>query len=275
MNKLTRKITPILGVTGLAFAALTANAQVIQYNTGDLIVDFSKAGSSDLEVDIGSIAALTSEAQSAGGTYDLGGAGGPYDPSAQLLANFGSASGVTFTAFGVAGTGAPGSDDYLSLKRSNPGTQNTTPGDWTPSKGNNILAQINGITTGLTSYSGQIAADSVANTPSAVLVPSSSSQSPAYVDSYTYGKSGLTGYTGTSIGNTLSSSSVVSDLYDYAELGSGTKATYEGYFTFNSDGSLDFTTAFAPVPEPKTYGLAAGAGLLIFSLRNRLKSKNI
>ena len=213
--------------------------------------------------------------QAAGGTVNLAGIGGPYSASTQLLANFGSASGVTFTAFGVTGTGAPGSDDYLSLKRSNPGTQNTTPGDWTPSKGNSIVSTINGITTGLTSYSGQVAADPVANTPSAVLVPSSSSQSPAYVDSYTYDKSGLTGYTGTSIGNTLSSSSVVSDLYDYAELGSGTKATFDGYFTFNTDGTLDFTTAISAVPEPKAYGLAAGAGLLILSLRSRLKKQSI
>jgi len=268
MNKLTQKVTPILGVAGLALAALTANAQpVFQYNTGDLIADFSEAGSPDLEVDIGSLSTLTSEAEAAGGTYVIG----AYSPTSQLLNNFGgSAAGVTFTVFGAAGV--INADDYLSLSRTLPGTQNPAPNDWTPSKGNSVLSQILGITSGLATYSANNPANLVANTASAVLVPSSSSESAQWVDSYTYHRTGLTGYTGSDIGNTLDGSSAVSDLYDYAELGGGTQATFDGSFTFNSNGSLDFTAS--SVPEPKVWGLLA-CGFLVLLQRHRINNKAI
>lgn len=266
MNKMTRKIIPILGVAGMALTALMGNAQsVIQYHTGDLIADFSEAGSPDLEVDLGSLSTLSNAAAAAGGTYEIG----SYNITSQLLNNFGgSAAGVAFTVFGAAGV--INSDDYLTLRRASPGTPNPAPNDWTPSKGNSILSQIGGITSGLTTYSANNPADPVANTPSAVLLPSSASESSQWVESYTYHRTGLTGYTGQNIGNTLAGSSAVSDLYDYAELGVGTQATFEGSFTFNSDGSLDFTAA--AVPEPKVWGLLAG-GLLVLWQRHRIKSK--
>ena len=53
MKHLIKKITPILGVAGLALTAASAHAQTFQYNTGDLILDFSESGYADLEVDIG------------------------------------------------------------------------------------------------------------------------------------------------------------------------------------------------------------------------------
>jgi uncharacterized membrane protein YuzA (DUF378 family) len=271
MKKLTKhtRVAPLLGVTGLALLAWSASAQVIQYNTGDLILDFSESGYSDLEVDIGSLATLTSEAQNAGGTYQIG--GNAYNISSQLLGNFGgSASGVSFAVIGAAGvTGAP---DYLSLKRSNPAVENSIPNGWTASHGNAILSQILGVANGLTTYSGNNPADPVGNTATAVLVPSSSSQSAQYVDSFTYHRSGLTGQTGVNLINTLSGSSAVSDLFTYPE-SSSTPATFDGYFTFDTDGSLNFS--IAAVPEPTTYGLFAGAGLLVFSLRNQFKRRTI
>ena len=270
MKHLIKKVTPLLGVAGLALTAVSGQAQTFQYNTGDLIVDFSESGYADLEVDVGSLSSLTSAAQSAGGTFQIN----QYSIASQLLGNFNnSAAGVTFTVFG--GAGVANADDYLTLRRSSSGVQNTTPNDWTVSKGNSILSQIGGITSGITTWSGNNPADPVNNTATAVLVPSSSSASAQWVDSYTYHRSGLTGYTGVNIGNTLSGSSAVSDLYDYAELGSGTKATYDGSFTFNSDGSLDFTTSASAGPEPQTFGLFAGAGLLIVAFRNQFKVKRI
>jgi hypothetical protein len=44
-----------------------------------------------------------------------------------------------------------------------------------------------------------------------------------------------------------------------------------GFFTFGSDGSLSFTPT--AVPEPATYGLIAGAGLLVVCLRRQLTTR--
>jgi hypothetical protein len=80
----------------------------------------------------------------------------------------------------------------------------------------------------------------------------------------------------------IGSSEVYADLWEV--LGSsGTQTAadvYEGYFTFDDSGSspvLTFTPAdvtTTSVPEPTTYGLIAGAGLLIVSLRNKFSRKN-
>jgi hypothetical protein len=51
---------------------------------------------------------------------------------------------------------------------------------------------------------------------------------------------------------------------------SGAGDTYEGYFTFKSDGEVDFTEV--AVPEPSTYGLIAGLGLLGLAFRRQLRA---
>lgn len=69
-----------------------------------------------------------------------------------------------------------------------------------------------------------------------------------------------------------STGTIYEDLWKVAPGGAD---TYEGYFTFNYNAdSLSFTGAnVAPVPEPTTYGMLAGAGLLIVGLRNQFRRK--
>ena len=81
-----KKLTPLLGVAGVAMASFSAHAQVFQYTPGDLILDFSESGHSDLEVDIGNSSQFTS-----GQSYA---AVGGYSVANQLLATFGSVSNV-------------------------------------------------------------------------------------------------------------------------------------------------------------------------------------
>jgi len=47
---------------------------------------------------------------------------------------------------------------------------------------------------------------------------------------------------------------------------------YEGYFTFEPDGTTLFTAEGSAVPEASTYGLIAGLGLLALALRRQFRS---
>jgi hypothetical protein len=79
--------------------------------------------------------------------------------------------------------------------------------------------------------------------------------------------------------NTTSSSfasgSIRSDLFEYDGNGSSSKAVYQGDFTFNSDGTLDYTFASSAVPEPSTYGIFAASGLLALSMRRQFLRQQI
>jgi hypothetical protein len=46
---------------------------------------------------------------------------------------------------------------------------------------------------------------------------------------------------------------------------------YEGYFTFQTDGEVDFTAAGA-VPEPSTYVLLALGGMFVIAFRRQIRS---
>ena len=70
---------------------------------------------------------------------------------------------------------------------------------------------------------------------------------------------------GTSVGFTAGSSPIVSDLFEYLPSGGG--VNYVGDFTFNPNGTLDFTAAPATVPEPSTWALFGVAGLLAVTFR--------
>ena len=64
---------------------------------------------------------------------------------------------------------------------------------------------------------------------------------------------------------------VRADLYKNAP---GVAGSYLGYFQFNADGSAFFSPQnLAAVPEPATYGIVAGLGLVALSLRNRASRK--
>jgi hypothetical protein len=277
LTKLTKKLTPVLGVAGLALMALTGHAQTFQYNDADLILDFSKSGSSDLEINIGNIANLTSAAQANGGSVALAGQLGDYNITSQLIGTFGSTAGLAFSVFGYqANASGPGTQNENWLSKVQPGANPiATPGDWTVSKANTINNGIGGAlglqgTSGILTWSAANAADPVANTANVAIIPTSGADSGF---SYTAHASGITGVGGTIANHTT----YVSDLFGYGDAGAATPATYEGSFTFDTaNGDTIFTApSAAAVPEPATYGLLAGAGLLVISLRKQLASKPV
>jgi hypothetical protein len=274
-----QKITPILGAAGLALFALTGQAQQFQYSNGDLILDVSRSGYPDLEVDLGSLSSLTSRAQANGGTVQLN----AYSTTGQLLATFGNVNGLTFSVFGTQASATPSLvTDYVTLKRVNPSVQNNAPNDLTSSGTSSLSSGIKGIigvgtATGILPWSANNPADPVGNTANVAIIPTSGASS---ANSFTVKNSGANAALGADpnpVGNTtpanFSSGSIVSDLFEYDPLGGTHKTVYQGDFTFNSDGTLDFTTAFTSAPEPSTYGLAAAGGLLLVSLRHQFRRK--
>lgn len=89
-----------------------------------------------------------------------------------------------------------------------------------------------------------------------------------FASSLTLGNGGLTDALGynpaTLVDNSASFWSVADD---------GSAPTINGYFTLDAN-SETLTFSAAPVPEPTTYSLLAGAGLLIALLRNKASRKN-
>lgn len=270
-----KKLTPILGAAGLALASLTANAQaVFQYNDGDLVLDFSRSGSSDLEVNIGNISQFTGQA--AGTTVGVNG----YSVNNQLLATFGNLNSLQF---GVIGTQNGSGSSYLSLRRTDPNVQNAAPSDFTFSRASTVNSDINGIigngtARGILPFSAGNPANAVGNTATAVVIPTTGAQAVNSFSTIYNGTGGLRsalpspGVLNTTDANFSGTSGAIAvlDLFQYDGAGTGAKATYLGDFTLLNDGSFTFTA----VPEPSSYALLAGFGVLALALRRRFVGAN-
>jgi hypothetical protein len=266
-----RKLIPILGLAGLALSGLSAHAQ-INYNDGDLVLDLSKSGAADVEVDLGSLGSLN--LLSGGSTVQVG-SFSPYLTSAGASLN-----SLQFSIFGiqnnVAGSVAANTS-YLSIQQSgvNP---NTAPNDLTGSVQNSLKTTENGIL-GLDGFGGYNALGllpwSIANSagPSVAVIPSGN------VNGYTHLAGSFdgapSGFPTTTTSSTFASGgSVTADLFEFDPgLGTSHQAIFDGDFTFNSDGTLDFTSV-TPTPEPGVYGLL-GTGLLLLGLRHLFRRNNI
>jgi hypothetical protein len=245
-----------LGALGLTMSLLSVQAQVFNYTDGDLILDFSTAGYSDVEVDIGNVTNLISAAKAAGGTVQLG----AYDVNAQLLATFGSVDSLSFSVVGLqnlASGSIAANTSYLAQKQTGAGP-NTPPNDLTLSAQNTVKGTIQhivglGNSSGILPWSAANPADPVNNTVRVVIIPTSGTQA---LNSYTKivgaSFSGAAAIGGGAPKNTTSATfstdggSIVSDLFEFDPVGSSHQSIYKGYFTFNSDGTLDFSVPALP-----------------------------
>jgi hypothetical protein len=267
-----RKLIPILGLAGLALSGLSAHAQ-INYNDGDLILDFSKSGASDVEVDLGNLASL--DLLSGGSTVSLGNFS-----SSLTTAGAGILTNLSFSIFGLQNNTSgsiAANTSYLSIQQSGAGP-NAAPNDLTGSVQNSLKTTENGIL-GLDGFGGYNSIGllpwATANTagPTVAIIPSGN------VNGYTHLAGSFngapSGFPTTTTSSTFSSGgSVTADLFEFDPgLGTSQKAIYDGDFTFNSDGTLDFTS-ITPAPEPSVYGML-GIGLLLVGLRHHFRRNNI
>ena len=290
---LPRKIIPILGLSGLALGGLSAHATpVFNYTDGDLILDFSKSGSSDVVVDIGNLASLNTAAVTAGGTVALSGGSSPspyFNITSQLLGTFGDVNGLSFTVFGLqnsASGGVAAKTVYLTQQQTG-GSPNTPPNNVTASKQTGLVGVAQSVIglgsgTGILPWSSANAADSTNNTANVAIIPTSGA---AAANSYTTKGAGAWGSyapTSPSIANTTSGTfstdggTITSDLFEYDYYSSGGPShptVLQGEFTLDNAGTLSFTT-IEPVPEPSTYGLITAGGILVILLCNQNRRKS-
>jgi hypothetical protein len=236
-----------------ALGELAASAQTLNYNPGDLLAAFRKAGSPDLVVDLGSISQYQQAAANGSGTYT-------FNLGADLTSTFGSLDSIYWTVFACdkTGTYAPAKTLWMSDPRSDVNVQNDPPTTSTSSAQTMVIGQLGAIADALSATYGTIIDNQVIQLPSDL--GSFTSGDPA---SYTTALGTGLDFNGTYSQNfeNISSSSAasVSDLFQenpssIQNPGTGTEL---GTVTLDNTGKLTVQA----VPEPSVWALL-GSGLI-------------
>jgi len=215
-----------------------------QYNAGDLIVGFTTGSGNDVVYDLGTFSSLVN-----GETWNIS--------STLSGAGHANLNNLNWGVVGAQSTGASGSlkTSYATV----PTGQAAIPAN-VPSTGtfSSIATAVNTIGQFITSGpSGTDAASDAASWNGETIVGGSST----YFNVYGSGTPNLPNSTTSA---SFTSGSVVEDFYGVKA--NNTAGTLLGTFTFDSTGTLSFTA----VPEPSTYGLLAGLGLMVVTIRRQL-----
>ena len=240
--KKTTKIAALTAV-GMVAAALTSQAAA-----GDLLVGIYDAGVGQTFVfDIGQFSAL-----SQGETWNLDslsggelfGAPGTVGASGHVSGGAGFTSGTLAGAqFGVIGYAANGATFYYT------DGEGATTADLSQQDGGTLKSAYNNVGT----HQGVYQKNNSFQTDWATLTTTSTG-SDVFDALGNYNVNGTQG----------------SQLFLLTGAAFSGDATQDSYFTLGTDGVLQYGAA---VPEPGTYGMVAGAGLLALSFRKQLRRK--
>jgi len=244
-------------VAAVALGAMNAPAQ-FNYQNGDMIAAFGNGGSTDVIIDLGSIAQFQTFNYA---TYS-------WDLSNVLTNNLGSVNGnVYWSVFGVNDTsispsnGSVSQSDpntvWVTLGRANPAVQTHA-----PQVGSSALQQL-----------------AVGDIETIASLTNPSQAGPGMIADYAPGielvNTSLGGYspmmTGAFSGNfqgdwsynILNSGAGVSDLYQSDP--TAVRAAYLGNFTLDSSGLLSFNE----VPEPSAWTMLGSGFLALYAIRRR------
>jgi PEP-CTERM motif len=257
-----KKIAILSAMAGSLWGAV-ANAQVFNYNQGDLLVGFRSSGAaSDLVVDIGAPSLYIGAPNPILLT-------GTYFTTSQLTDAGLSLDNLTFSVFG------DDSSADLWVSKAGPGSSPWTSksfGVQGPTKG-----RIEGIANGAEDVSSENSAGAD-NTASAVVMPSNFSFAGDVSYTLGVGASGNFGNTFQGdVENTTApdfssgSTPAFLDLYELDTANNGNAGQLLGQFELAPDGDLTFTAE--PTPEPTTWALLGMGGLALVSV-HRLRRKN-
>jgi len=294
---MTKQKTFMLAMAGAALVlASQAHAGQAAYADQDLLLNFrginSSSGSpvqssSDVVVDLGNVTSFVNAvAALPGGTAVLdepGVTAGYTDQftAAQLTSALGAASANNVIGFsGGAEVPSPSDTLYLTRVISSPTLDGST---LTASAKQNATAQSAtvqqladiglGYNSGTQLGTGNAATVSASSTFSYLALAVDNTGTMTYNGS----QSPAAGAGGSLEGSQNGSGAVYEALWEVppsiSHSNPGSPDTYEGYFTFFANGEVDFTTSpsVSPVPEPSTYGMIAGFGLLAVAMRRQIR----
>ncbi len=231
----------------LGLASATA-VKAANGSGGDLIVGFTGSSGTDVYYDLGSATTLTS-----GETWDL--------TTALTAAGLNTGTPLATAQWGVLG-------DNATLVG---GVKNT----WASTGDGSMPQEINGAN----GYNAlQIPVNSILNNlfGGAGSHTAGTFATDVASDGNSWASQSLPSATATSwyneyggISANVTGTGVSDQLFEIAD--NNTPATLLGGFTLGSNDQLTFTAA--AVPEPSTYGMLAGAGLLVLAVRNQFRRK--
>jgi hypothetical protein len=264
-TKPIRKIMKRLTKSIVLFAALAMASQVARAqnpNSGDLVLGFTSTATADVNdyiVDLGSLSTLV-----ANGVTDLS----SFVNLSTLNSTISSVSARSVGAIYGAPLGVTGDTAALTVLRTGnnaSGSQGTESAPGTPGSGN------------LVSSAGNQMTSILLGTP-----VKTSGNSMTFAGGVNNANS-FSQDLGTSCLASFTTSTISLDLFETTRLapsGRNTPASPFSYVgTLNIDVTgpnavVDFVAAGTSVPEPASFGLLAGAGLLIVSLRRKLSRAN-
>lgn len=250
-------------LAALGLASVTA-AQAATPNPGDLVLGFTQSSGNpsgnDYVIDLGSSFLGTSGVTDLSSLISL----------TTFNSTFSSVSAVNAGVVGGINTGGDGTEVWLTSLRNGSPASVTIPGTETkPSKitlsgnlsgaaavaGSVLLGTPSQTDTGLGSWTQQIA------------------KSPTLAGANTHNFVSYIGSSGNPLRNIGTSGILIEDLWTESNVGGTLSAmTYDGFFTLDMTGStpvFTYTGNTVAVPEPMSYGLLSGAGLLLLSLRRQ------
>lgn len=238
-------------------------------NNNDLILDINandSGGTTEFDVNLGNISTFTPTPN-----YDL----------SSLVSGFNSYSSATVSGLmigvvggqngqgGIAGTGNDIFSTTMRVGGSSYATAGTEGAPTAGSPGKAAIGSAGGITGTFSDYG--------VNTSTG---DSTSWTSLVAKDTTTDGtaNNSFSSYLGLNPMSSITGSTITLDLWKDTVTGSSTTSgwVYQGDLTLTLNGSAAPSLVYdvSAVPEPTTYGMLAGAGLLLVSFRNKLVRKN-
>jgi hypothetical protein len=266
-----KKMAVLSAVTAGLLWGAAADAQVFNYNPGDLLLGFRTSGASDLVVDIGSSSLYTGGV----GPFIISGPGGLNLYTSQQFSDAGlNINNLYFSVFGV----SPLTSRNLWMSDVSSNSAWTAHGVGSQGATAGVITSIANGAADISSQSGA----GVDNTTTAVVVPSSYNSSGDTSYTVGIGSSGnLQGYfqgdiegttavyDGTNyVASSFSSGStpIFLDLYELDTANSGNAGKLVGDFELDPNGTLTFD----PAPEPATWA-TLGAGMMLLAAVRRFR----